>query len=79
MGFSRLIRKVAFDFEAFKKKDKQDWLGGEGFGFEAVVRRFLLFMGFDGFQRILILMEIRSASVTVSFFISLIHWFDWYS
>lgn len=42
MGFSRLIREVAFDFEAKKKRkkknDKQDWLGGEGFGCEAVVR-----------------------------------------
>lgn len=44
VGFSRLIREVAFDFEAKKKKIiiinikyKQDWLGGEGFGCEAVV------------------------------------------
>lgn len=42
---------------------------------------FLLFVGFDGFQKILILilMAIRLASVTVSSFISLIHRFDWYS
>lgn len=43
VGFSRLIREVAFDFEAkiiiiiINIKDKQDWLGGEGFGCEAVV------------------------------------------
>lgn len=42
VGFSRLLRRVLFDFEARNKEKNKIVLGVEGFGFELVIRVVLM-------------------------------------